>query len=181
MIGNVDTFISRHFRKQAQIKKLITACLENGRKPLILGKRLQALKVLHKHFLKLGYKSVLVIGNTKVKDDDEQDKLLQEAELIFGIDALAKEGLDVDNVDTLLTLRAMPDPEQPIGRIQRLHPDKKYPLVLYPIDGSNYYKYMFTGSKKYMIENSVVREPVKFLKALKMVEDGTEFTSITSF
>jgi len=157
LISNIDTFVSEDVRRTYQVRRLIQKCLDEGRKPLVLGSRLSLLKKLHKQFLK-SYNSVLVISENKIKDDDTQEELLQKADIIFGIKQLASEGLDVDSVDTLILVTPQADTEQAIGRIQRIAPGKKKPIVYFLIDNCMFYRFMFNKAEISMRKNAYIKD-----------------------
>ena len=77
-----------------------------------------------------------------------------ECRLIFGVTQLAKEGLDIDRIDTLIIHLPMKDTEQAIGRTTRIHPSKKYPLVFYPLDNCPLTYATFSNAQKFFKINA---------------------------
>lgn len=128
----VDTYLNENSPRRKLILKVIQTSLDSGRTILVLSKRKDILKSLHKYFNR--YKPVLIISETSDRTDSEEEYLQNKCRLIFGVNQLAKEGLDNDRLDTLLVLHPTKDLEQAIGRIARLHPDKKSPKALYLLD-----------------------------------------------
>lgn len=68
------------------------------------------------------------IGKTK---EEYREYIKSEAKIILGIQKIAKEGLDIPRLDTLVFVTAMSDIEQPLGRIERLEENKLAPEVHY--------------------------------------------------
>ena len=54
--------------------------------------------------------------------------------IIMSTFSMAKEGLDIPALDTLILATPKGDIEQSIGRIQRPYPNKKVPIVIYIVD-----------------------------------------------
>lgn len=148
----LESYLNEHSGRRKLIINLIQKCLDSGRNVLFLAKRKDILKALHKYFAK--YRPMLIVSETNKRTEEEEEYLQNGCKLILGVMQLAKEGLDVAKVDTLVISCGVADMTQPIGRIARLHPDKKYPIGFYFVD-NNYMSYAtFKKAQKTMEENS---------------------------
>jgi len=131
----MDTYFSMHPRKLRYVKTLVKEMYNKGRNILVLGKRVEALKILHKYFVEeYGEKEVeIVLGkNHRSKSIEEYD--FSGVRILLGIDKLAKEGLDVPHLDLLISMTPIKDTEQMLGRVARIYPNKPEPVCLYLID-----------------------------------------------
>ena len=130
----VESHLSENVGRNKQLFILIQEALNKGRTTLFLGKRKDLLKKMAKRFKE--YRPMLVISETNKRTEEEERYLQNDCKLILGIFALAKEGLDLDRLDLCIISGSMADVEQAVGRISRLHPDKKPPLAIYLLDDS---------------------------------------------
>jgi superfamily II DNA or RNA helicase len=99
----------------------------SGRCILILAERIEMLKELQK----LIPRSVLLVGETKNRDHI-LDNMGKEYDAVLST-RIFDEGISCNRLDTLILTSPSNNPaklEQRIGRIQREHPDKQYPLVI---------------------------------------------------
>lgn len=165
-----DSFVSSNGVRNKKQLILLKKFLEAGRCVLFLSKRRDILDSFHAHFTSLGYKSALVVGGAS-KDPKLQQYVEKEAQIIFGIMQLAQQGLDCDRLDTLILNHSIKDIEQAKGRIERVPPtgDKKQPLVIYPLDGSNYSRNLIRQMQKTKGE-AIVRRPYTYNQLLKEFE-----------
>lgn len=143
----VDSYLNEHSGRRKTAIKLIQECLDSGRKILFLSKRKDTLKALHKYFGK--YNPMLIISETNSLSAEDEEYMQNSCPLILGVIQLAKEGLDVERLDTLIIHLPMKDTEQAIGRIARLHPDKKQPIALYLLDRNPITYAVFTNAQKF--------------------------------
>jgi len=161
----IDSAIITIEERNAIILELIILCSKTGRKPIVLSKRKEILYTLCDRLLEAGIEGVGVICSKKAKDwrdyvkntfgvtdlDEYEKHVLENCSIILGIDKIAKEGMDVDTADTLIFIHPEKDIEQAVGRILREGPNKREPLVFYPLDSispyQNYY-YGPDGAKK---------------------------------
>lgn len=148
----IDSYLSEHSGRRKLLISLIQKCLNSGRTILFLSKRKEVLRSLTKYFS--SYKPMLIISETKDRTPDEEKYLQESCRLIFGVAQLAKEGLDIDRLDTLIIHLPMKDTEQAIGRITRLHPDKKYPIAFYPLDDCPLTYATFNNAQKFFKINA---------------------------
>lgn len=148
----VDSYLNEHCGRRKLIIKMIQECLDAGRTVLFLSKRKDTLKSLHKYFAK--YKPALIISETNERSEDEESYLQNTCPLILGVTQLAKEGLDIDRLDTLIIHLPIKDTEQAIGRISRLCERKKFPVCLYPLDDCPITYAVFNNARKFMQINA---------------------------
>ena len=130
--SSIDTYLNQNSSRRKLVIKVIKTALENGRTVLFLSKRKDILNLLAKYFKE--YKPMVITSETNARTDAEEEYLQKECRLVLGVTQLAKEGLDIDRLDTLVIHLSMTDTEQAIGRIARLHPTKKPPIALYLLD-----------------------------------------------
>ena len=151
----IDTFLSESSKRRKLIIRLIQKCLDAGRTVLFLSKRKNVLKALTEYFK--DYKPMLIISETNSRTPEDEEYLQNKCQLIFGVTQLAKEGLDIDRLDTLIIHLPMKDTEQAIGRIARLHPKKKSPMAFYIVDSCPITYAVFNNAKKYMKINGELK------------------------
>jgi len=130
LINKICADRDRNGKIAGQIAKAIDA----GRKVLVLSERLQQLDDL----LDLTHLMLTVTGKKLAKyvggmDRDGRDKAAV-ADGIFATYHLAAEGLDIPDLDTLAMVSPRSNIEQSVGRILRVHADKKAPIVLDFVD-----------------------------------------------
>ncbi|PWL77231.1 MAG: hypothetical protein DBY24_09380, partial [Prevotellaceae bacterium] len=83
--------------------------------------------------------------------------LENECPLVFGVTQLAKEGLDIPRLDTLIIHLPLKDTEQAIGRISREFSGKKPPVALYLLDKCPYTYGVFRAAQKTIAINAEYR------------------------
>ena len=108
----------------------IARAYESDRCTIVLSDRLEHLRKIHAMLLSrpmvhegdVGW----YVGSTSVA---ERAKTETESRIILTTYMMAKEGLDIKRLDTLVMATPKSDIEQCIGRIQRPNPNKKAPVV----------------------------------------------------
>lgn len=148
----VDSYLNEHSGRRKLAIRAIQKCLDAGRTVLFLSKRKDTLKALHKYFAK--YKPMLIVSETNERSDEDEEYLQNSCPLIFGVTQLAKEGLDIDRLDTLIIHLPMKDTEQAIGRISRLCKGKKFPLCIYFVDDCSLTYAVYNNAKKFFKINA---------------------------
>lgn len=148
----VESYLDSHSGRRKTAIRVIQECLDAGRTVLFLSKRKATLRALHKYFAK--YKPMLIVSETNERSDEDDAYLQNTCPLIFGVTQLAKEGLDIDRLDTLIIHLPMKDTEQAIGRISRLCESKKFPVGLYLLDDSPITYATYNNAKKYLRINA---------------------------
>lgn len=115
------------------IAQRIFNCFENGRNIIVLTDRIKQLNEL---FIKLTNMGVCAesmgfyIGTTK----DHERKRSEQCRIILSTYGMAKEGLDIPRLDTLVLATPKGDVVQASGRVQRKCTDKKVPLLIDIVD-----------------------------------------------
>ena len=165
----IDSFLAENSKRRKLIIKLIQKCLDSGRTVLFLSKRKNVLKSLTNYFSK--YNPMLIISETNARSKDDEEYLQNRCQLILGVTQLAKEGLDIDRLDTLIIHLPMKDTEQAIGRIARLHPHKKSPMAFYLLDNCPITWAVFNNAKKFMSINGELKGNVQ----IRNIEDIPNF------
>jgi superfamily II DNA or RNA helicase len=163
----LDNHLSERTMRNMKMVKVIRDCLAAGRTVLFISKRKNVLKMLHKHFEK--ERPVLIISKSTDKMTVAEHQYMScKARLIFGIAQLAKEGLDIDRLDTLCLHTPIKDIEQPLGRINRILEGKKFPKALYFLDDNGMCEGMLRASQKYIRINAVMKNTIT-LKDVKTI------------
>ena len=148
----VDSYLNEHAGRRKTAIRVIQECLDAGRNVLFLSKRKDTLRALHEYFV--GYKPMLIVSETNERSEEDEAYLQSTCPLIFGVTQLAKEGLDIDRLDTLIIHLPMKDTEQAIGRISRLCEGKKLPTCLYLLDDCPITYAVYHNAKKFMKINA---------------------------
>jgi superfamily II DNA or RNA helicase len=118
-------------RTQWFVKELVRAAAA-GRKCMLLSDRREHLDDI-KGLLERGGTTATIgyyVGGMK-KEERERSA---ECDIILGTFQMAKEGLDIPEIDTLFLATPKTDVEQSVGRILRYHEDKKEPIVVDLVD-----------------------------------------------
>lgn len=144
----VESYLNAHSGRRKLVINLIQRCLDEGRTVLFLSKRKDTLKSLHKYFRK--HNPMLIVSETNARSEEDEKYLQTTCPLILGVTQLAKEGLDIDRLDTLIIHLPMKDTEQAVGRIARLCEGKRTPVCLYMLDEKSPITYAtYTNAKKF--------------------------------
>jgi len=120
--------------RNRKILKLVTNALSKGRKILALGHSKAHPELLNKMFLDnprmKRYTSGVVTGATAGED---RTRIIEESDVTFATFQIAKEGLDVAELDTLIfctPFKSWGAFQQGKGRVERQAKNKKEPIVL---------------------------------------------------
>lgn len=129
MCSTMVTNLAADGRRTVWLKELVCAQAEVGRNILVLGDRLDMLRVLYKMLAEdLPHVSVAqVVGGTAKK---ERDRVFADARIILSTYSFASEGLDIPRLDTLLLATPRSNIEQSVGRILRPCASKQRPLII---------------------------------------------------
>lgn len=106
---------------------------EKGRTILVLSDRREQLTLLKEAFdQETGgkYPTGYFWGETKKSKQKQQEEEADEKQVLFGTFGKAKEALNIQALDTLYLTTPRADIEQDLGRILRIDPNKKPPLVV---------------------------------------------------
>lgn len=130
-------YISDNPVRNGKIVELAKQCETEGRKTLILCNRISQCEEIHRRLEEVGSKAVLLIGKVTSKKRKEILESETDWNIIVGTISLAKEGLDVTKLDTLIWAGCIgnkSDTVQSAGRIERICEGKKQPIVYDLID-----------------------------------------------
>jgi len=132
-LGKLVTKLCKlHNRTDWIARECVRAC-KADRRVMVLSDRIEHLEDLKTAFdveCSSAFTSGFYIGGMK----DAERAVSAQCDLILGTFAMAQEGLDLPEVDTLFLASPHSDVEQPIGRILRWHEDKKEPVVVDIVD-----------------------------------------------
>lgn len=148
----IDSYLNENSKRRKVAISLIQKSLDAGRTVLFLSKRKDTLCTLNKYFAK--YKPMLIVSETNVRSEEDEKYLQTKCPLILGVTQLAKEGLDIDRLDTLIIHLPMKDTEQAIGRISRLCEGKATPVCLYLVDDCPITYAVYSNAKKFFKINA---------------------------
>lgn len=151
----IESYLTEHSGRMKKMIKVISECLLAGRKVLVISKRKTTLKQLSKYFA--DYKPMLVIAETNKMSEEDKKYMLGKCPLILGVAQLAKEGLDIPKLDTLVLHLPIKDTEQSVGRISRYDRDKKDPIAFYFVDDFNISRSTFKAAEKFIKINAVLQ------------------------
>lgn len=165
-----DSYISNEPKRFRMILSMLCKLKEENRTVLVLSKRKEVLKKLDKALKGRSVKTQLIISETNVEGLGESDYVQKEAEVILGIMQLAREGMDIERLDTLVILNPIKDTEQAIGRILRFAEGKKTPHVYYICDDSNVSVGIFKSSLKFIGNNAEFKDTVMMKELLTKLE-----------
>jgi superfamily II DNA or RNA helicase len=132
-----DLVLMEH--RNEKIVKQIVRALEKNRRILLLSDRLEHLDTIEemtRRAVELGGgdgKAVSISRYIGGLTSDERRKAAQAA-LILGTFQMAKEGLDIPELDVLILATPKGDVEQPVGRVLRSLDGKRQPVVLDIVD-----------------------------------------------
>lgn len=164
----LDSYLNDHAGRRKETIQLIQKCLDAGRTILFLSKRKDTLRALHKYFEK--YKPMLIVSETNARSEEDENYLQKDCRLIFGVTQLAKEGLDIDRLDTLIIHLPMKDTEQAVGRISRIHPTKQKPICFYLLDQCPITYAVYSNAKKYFKINGEFKGEIKLRQVPQVLE-----------
>jgi len=141
--GKMITNISKFEAMNHLILEICRTLLQNSGRPrkiLVLGSRREQLEWLNASWDELSYKNAkgkyatsgLYYGNQKMNKKLYWNMLEASAkcDVIFGTNDIAKEGLDLPDLNTLILLSGGRDVEQAVGRILRKHHEQTPPIVI---------------------------------------------------
>lgn len=133
-VGKLYQVLANKASRNKHLMDMVGQALGKGRKILVLVHAAVHPKILLDNFnqteLKNRYTATAVSGTTKGPD---RTRLMAEADVTFATFGVAKEGLDVASLDTLVfatPFKAWGAFQQGKGRIERPTPNKKDPMVI---------------------------------------------------
>jgi superfamily II DNA or RNA helicase len=125
--------LARDAARNALIVGQLTRCLALGRRVIVLSDRISQLRELHERVLARGVNAddmAFYVGTTKPA---ERERACERA-LILSTYSMAKEGLDIPALDTLVLATPKGDVVQATGRVQRQHEGKQTPYIVDVVD-----------------------------------------------
>ena len=132
--GKMYKYFAEHNARNSVILKTVESALDKGRKILVLTHSKDHPKILLEKFLdsscKERYTAGAVSGETA---GDQRTKIIEDSDVTFATFGVAREGLDVAALDTLIfasPFKAWGAFQQGKGRVERRHKDKKPPVVI---------------------------------------------------
>lgn len=130
-LGRLITLLSKVRHRTAYIAEQAVKAAKAHRKVLILSDRREQLNELNQMIRDAGVSSVgyYVGGMTRQGRNKSAGK-----RILLGTYQLAREGLDIPELDTLILATPKADVEQAVGRILRMGPNKRAPLVVDIVD-----------------------------------------------
>ena len=164
MLGLLTEDVDRNTIIISEIEDLI----EKGYFPLVLSDRVEHNKKLAEHIEALGYKVILLIGETRKKvkwDVIQKDDTIQ---CIVANTKIASEGLDLPRLSAIVLTcptSNFPQLKQRIGRIRRFLKDKILPLVVDIVDNSAYFIDQYGG--RVNILSLTANKRIKYYKQLQ--------------
>lgn len=132
------TALSENLRRNRLLYQLIQGAQQYGRKTLSLLPRNNQIRLLYEHFTEKEIRTGIVRGKTRIEGIPQMDRedALCMPNILANVN-LAKEGLDLPELDTLFMATPLKDPgvvEQITGRLCRVHIDKRSPKLADLID-----------------------------------------------
>ena len=165
------------------ITTLVLQLVSQDRKILVLSSRRNHLEVLHS-LISNSHKSVGFYYGNKGMNKKEYKKMLlvsSKCDIILATEQLAKEGLDIPGLDTLVMTTSIAELgalEQSIGRILRKFytKDMTGPLVVDLVDKEcgNFGKHFTKRKKLYKDEGYIIKEETVRLEAVAGAEAGAK-------
>lgn len=143
----------------------IARYLESDRHVIVLTDRIEQLKALLQLLIDKGVRAddiSFYIGSTPASERTRAS----ERRCILSTYSMAKEGLDIPRLDTLVMATPKGDIVQASGRVQRKHPEKKTPLIVDFVDTFSVFealrwkRWQFYRQEKFMCQtfNSTNRD-----------------------
>ena len=126
----INKLIQIDIRNNFIIDVLKEILQEMHRKVIILSDRIDHLEILNDKIKELNIISGFYIGGLKQKILTESEK----AQVIFASYAMAAEGLDIPDLNTLLMITPRKEVEQAVGRITRRKDHPVQPLIIDIVD-----------------------------------------------
>lgn len=169
----VDTHLNENCKRMKLTISAIQKCLDAGRTVLFLSKRKDTLRLLYKYFEK--YRPMLIVSETNSRSEEDEKYLQTKCRLILGVIQLAKEGLDIDRLDTLIIHLPMKDTEQAVGRVSRLARGKQFPMCLYLVDNVPITWAVFKNAKKFFSINAEFKQVIRLSGLQDVLKEHIDF------
>lgn len=134
---NLVDYIATYEPRNETICDNVIKLAKEGRKQLILCSRITQCETLNRMLKEKGANSVLLVGKVSNKKRQEILNQIVDWQVIVATVSLAKEGLDIVDLDTLHLVSCLAnksDTVQSVGRIERVKEGKKEPIVYDYVD-----------------------------------------------
>jgi superfamily II DNA or RNA helicase len=164
----MDSFLNNHPKRLKILMSAITKALESGRTVIVLSKRKDTLKKLGKYFAE--WKPAVIIAENGKRSEEEERYIQEECRLILGVVQLAKEGLDIDRLDTMFIHLPMKDTEQALGRISRLKDGKKQPMAFIFRDTNPIMYSVYTKTRTFVKINGDFKKELTIKEAVQLLK-----------
>lgn len=131
------TLLTSNEKRNLFILDNIIKSIEKGHLPLVLSDRVNHCKYFHQKLQDLGFKSILLIGETRKKTQWERIRKDDTIQVIVAQSSIASEGLDYPKLSALHLVcptTNQPKLKQKIGRIRRNVENKILPEVYDYVD-----------------------------------------------
>jgi len=148
MIARMQTTLCDEPRRNAMIAREVAALYYAGRHTIVLSDRLEQLRALRLLVTSLGVPAAEIadyVGSTRPAAREAAEA----CDVILSTYSMAREGLDVPRLDTLVMASPIGGVEQAVGRIQRGGADTQVPLVVDVHDPFGPFERMHAGRRAY--------------------------------
>ena len=129
-LGKLITALSKEDARTDMIVRLIAKAARAGRKILFLSDRVAHLDEIRSQAGEAEHGRIWIFGAGNTKKIQAAREFALEADIMGGTWAMASEGLDSPERDTIFFCTPKADVEQACGRIRRLYDGKKQPMVV---------------------------------------------------
>ena len=190
MITQISGYRSRNNIILNEIKQYIT---DDGRQILVLSDRRSHLNFLKnetdKMCIKRNQKLITTgfyVGGGASKKKEIELKESESKDVVFGTYAMAKEGLDIPSLNTLILGSPVGDVEQAVGRILRKQQDV-YPIVIDLVDRFSIFNSQgmkrrhFYSKNKYYIKEIFIDDKDDFEEKSKKLDKTILYDDIEKF
>lgn len=166
LLGRLITALSKEDSRTNMIVELIAQATRSGRKSLVLSDRTEHLEAVTRKLRKIfatrgeGHTAdVFVAGGTKKAIARRASAL--KSDVMSGTWAMASEGLDAPERDTVFFITPKADIEQAAGRIRRLWAGKKQPMIVDVFDqaAAGVLRGLFRKRSRFYRDSSIDKRP----------------------
>jgi|GEM_PF-3100749 len=115
-------FVAKNRFRNEMVAKDIVKALASGRNPLVIGERLDILHRIGELVCRIGVDTLkrgMQVGYYVGGQKEQERAAAAKRDVVFATLQLAKEGIDIQRLDTLFMVTPVSDPVQLIGRIGR--------------------------------------------------------------
>lgn len=123
-------WLAKNTTRNDLLVRTLADAVQRGRKILLVSERLEHLDVLTEGLRKRLPTHPFTVGHFVGGRKPAELKAAAQAQVVAATLQLVLEGLDIPELDVLVMATPFSDPEQAVGRILRLHPGKKEPVVV---------------------------------------------------